>query len=65
VALLVVAGSSSFSLGISSESLLSGFDGEEDEGAGAGRGAGIGVFGSIWQRTRTSLGLLQRVQFLR
>ena len=38
-----------------------GFDGDVD----ADGGAGIGVFGSIWQRTRTSLGLLQRVQFLR
>ena len=42
-------------------------DGDVDVDADVdfGAGAGIGVLGSIWQRTRTSLGLLQRVHFLR
>jgi hypothetical protein len=44
--------------------LSSGFDGDVDCDGG-GVDDGMGVFGSIWQRTRTSLGLLQRVQFLR
>ena len=45
---------------------FSGSDGDVDvEDDFDANGGGIGVLGSIWQRTRTSLGLLQRVQFLR
>lgn len=39
-------------------------EGDEDEEE-EGFAGSIGVWGSIWQRTRTSRGLLQRVQFLR
>ena len=67
------AGSCSISLGVSLLLLLSlgfegGFDGVDVDvvaGGGGGGGGGMRVFGSIWQRTRTSLGLWQRVQGLR
>lgn len=48
--------------GVDCEEVDVGFGADADADGGAG---GIRVVGSIWQRTRTSLGLWQRVQFLR
>lgn len=62
VVVVVVEGSEGFGCEVGEVGEVG--EGDEDEEE-EGFAASIGVWGSIWQRTRTSRGLLQRVQFLR